>query len=86
MESQDFGAFDNIVTTLRKRVWRDRVVGALFVLGVVINFAALDVAVTAALGPSTSAGVYADENAGNPDGGLFVAHHDTAHQGVAAAQ
>ena len=85
MKNQDFGDFDNVVQTLRGRVWRDWLVGAMFAIGVVVNFAAVDVAVKAALSEPTAPALVADQ-AETLDGGLLVAHGDATDEHVVAAQ
>jgi hypothetical protein len=79
---------DELVSTLRKRVWRDWLVGGLFVIGMVVNVTALNSATRAALATPTkvSASVVADTCDANPDGGLLVAHRDGADERVTAAQ
>ncbi len=89
MQTQDSGELNNVVTRLRGRIWRDRLVAALFAVGVVLNFAAVNVAVKAAMAKPATASVVAggDEyNSENPDAGLLVAHRDGSNQRVAAAQ
>ena len=82
METQDF---DAVVTTLKKRVVRDFLVGGLFAVGVVLNFAAVNVAVTAAAAAPTAVTASATA-ATDPDAGLLVANDHAADQRVTRTQ
>jgi hypothetical protein len=86
MNTQD-SDLNHVVTRLRGRVWRDWLVAALFAVGVVVNVAAVNTAVKAALAaPPSAAEMVAAQNAANPDGGLVAVAHDGARERVVAAQ
>jgi hypothetical protein len=86
MHTQDSGELDTVVTRLRGRVWRDWLVAALFVVGMVVNFAGVDTAVKAALAAPTPSAAMADGNAVDPDAGLVAVVHDATNAPVATAQ
>ena len=86
MHTQDSGELETVVTRLRGRVWRDWLVAALFVVGMVVNFAGVDTAVKAALAAPTPSAAMAEGNAADPDAGLVAVAHDAARERVAAAQ
>ena len=83
METQDF---DTVVATLKKRVVRDWLVGGLFAIGVVLNFAAVNVAVTAAAAAPTAVTATASAEETDPDAGLVVANDHATDQRVTRAQ
>ncbi len=87
MKTQYADGMNNVVSTLRKRRWRDVMVAALFTIGVAVNFAAVNAAVNAAT-TEQPAPSYATQPApsADPDAGLLVAHRDAADQRVAASK
>jgi hypothetical protein len=87
MHTQDTGDLEHVVTRLRGRVWRDWLVAALFAVGVVVNVAAVNTAVKAALAaPPSAAEMVAAQHTADPDAGLVAVAHDAARERVVAAQ
>jgi hypothetical protein len=90
MQTQDSGELSNVVTRLRRRVWRDWLVGAAIALGVALNYAAVNSAAKAAMATPPSAAemsASADQDGQESlDGGLLVANRHGAGQGLAGPQ